>query len=114
MAKEGFRVGAVLGRHRDSDARRDLDRQAVDHERPVERAEHALAHLARKGSVGIGNQQAELGPAQARDAVRVAECVTQPAGEVAHDVVALWGPSVFVISRNLSSARMRSASGRPA
>ena len=86
-AQQRLGLGPVLRGHRHPHAGRDLDRQPLHHEGPLERAQDALSHLPRESGVGVGQEHPELVAPQPRHAVPVAQGVAQAHGQLAHDEV---------------------------
>ncbi len=90
-AHQRLRVGAVLGEHRDADARADLAPRSLDDERRLERAEDFLADAQRGPHVARGRKdEGELVAAEARDRVGLAHQLPEARGDLLqHDVAAV-------------------------
>ena len=80
---------ALVGHERDADARRDHDRPGPQAERPAETGAQPLGHLRGQRSVGVGEQDAELVPADARDDVLAAHRLLQAGGRQPQQLVAV-------------------------
>ena len=83
-------VGPVVRAERDADARAELDRDAADDERALERAGEPQRELDGRAAVGQPAQQhRELVAAEPRERVAAPQRAAQPFGDVAQEPVAV-------------------------
>ena len=83
-------VRPVVGRQRDADARAELDGDAADLERALERVEQPERELGRGAAVGqVAQQHGELVAAEPGQGVAAAQRLAQPGGDLPQQRVAL-------------------------